>query len=84
MESVLELRGFGFGKKQIIAISTNICAKCQAAFWHTHAVENVMVINVIYLSTNTLSSYKTYFEGTGTCRKDRGTAFSPKKTALGC
>ena len=83
------------GAKRIwILKRTNYCNSVQtylvpSNFWHTQSVKNAMVIDVIYLSTgdihgSTLSSCKTYFEGTGACRKDKGSAFSPKNPALGC
>lgn len=74
----MELRGFGFWKERIISIQSNAFSAKQSL---AHAFsENSMVIYAIYLSirdiyVSTLSSCKTYFEGTGACRKDRGRAF---------
>lgn len=87
----MELRGFGFWKERIISIQSNAFSAKQSLA-HMFS-ENSMVIYAIYLSirdiyVSTLSSCKTYFEGTGACRKDRGRAFpsrplfSQEKSAL--
>lgn len=92
LDSVVD--GIHPGAKRIwILKRTNYCNSVQiylvpSSHWHTHSVKNAMVIDVIYLSTrdihgSTLSSCKTYFEGTGACRKDRRRAFSPKKISFG-
>lgn len=92
LDSVVD--GIHPGAKRIwILKRTNYCNSVQiylvpSSHWHTHSVKNAMVIDVIYLRTrdihgSTLSSCKTYFEGTGACRKDRRRAFSPPKISFG-